>query len=278
MAFGKRSDGDLVKDVPLTRRIMPFIMRGRNESIAFFEQKVDVTKTNEFLQKFREKTGLHATMLHLIIWSAAQVLQERPKLNRFTKGGRIYQRRGTWISFSAKKAKSDDKPLFVVKRKIEPEWSLEEVVRNIEGEIKEGRSDKVSHADKELKLFLSLPVFLLNFLVKTLMKLDDWGMVPYFFIRDDPMYASAFIANLGSIGMDAPFHHLYEYGNIPVFIMVGKTQNEVVADEKGNIVVKPLMPIHYSYDERVEDGLYCARSLELFKVRLEDPSAYIKMG
>ena len=32
----------------------------------------------------------------------ALVLAERPRLNRFTAGGRVWQRDGIWLSFSAK--------------------------------------------------------------------------------------------------------------------------------------------------------------------------------
>lgn len=271
MPLGWRPDGDLVRDVPLTRRIMPYILRRRNEAIVFFEQKVDVTRIQEFLKQFRERTGLHATYLHLLIWGAAKTIKERPRLNRFTVGGRLFQRRGIWITYSGKKAKSDEHPLFVVKREINPDWTFEELVKQVEGGLKEGRSEKPSYTEKELSFFLRLPPFFLNLFVKFQMLLDELGLLPGFFYRNDPMYASAFIVNLGSIPMDAGFHHLYEYGNIPFFVLIGKVQNEVVAGEDGKPAVKPIITIRYSYDERVEDGFYCAKALELLKVRLENP-------
>src|SRR5512135_3059827 len=98
-----RPDGDFVRNVPATRRVLPFIMRTRTQSTVFFEQKIDTSNTQTFLWSFRDRTGLHATLLHLLIWASAQVLHARPRLNRFTAGGRIFQRRGIWISFSAKK-------------------------------------------------------------------------------------------------------------------------------------------------------------------------------
>ena len=88
MPFRWRPDGDYVRDIPPTRKILPFIMRGRNESIVFFEQKIDTTQTWAFLRNFRDRTGLHATLLHLLIWVSAQILDKRPRQNRFTAGGR----------------------------------------------------------------------------------------------------------------------------------------------------------------------------------------------
>ena len=100
MPFRWRPDGDWVRDVLSTRRIMPVIMRRRNESIVYFEQKVDTSKTWEFLQAFRETTGLPATLLHLLIWASGQILKDRPPLNRFVARGRIFQLRSIWIGFS----------------------------------------------------------------------------------------------------------------------------------------------------------------------------------
>jgi len=272
MPFWWRSDGDYVRNVPRTRRIMPFIMRKRNESIVFFEQKLDTAKASTFLRDFRDRTGLRATMLHLLIYSSAQMLKDRPRMNRFIAGGRIFQRRGIWISFSAKKRKTEDAPIVLVKREIDPSWSFEELVRQIEGGISESRSDKPSITDTELSLTFKLPVFLIGWLVWLLMKLDHFGWLPGSFIRKDPLFASLFIANLGSIDLDAGFHHLYEYGNIPVFIMAGRSKEEVVVGPGGNPIVRPMMTLRYSFDERIEDGLYGARALEIMKRIIEDPT------
>jgi hypothetical protein len=272
MPFRWRPDGDYVRDLPGTRRIMPFIMRKRNESIVFFEQKLDTTKTSTFLRDFRDRTGLHATMLHLLIWVSGQLLKDRPRMNRFVAGSRIFQRRGIWISFSAKKRKTEDAPIVVVKQEIDPAWSFEELVRHIEGGINESRSDKLFTTDAELSLIFKLPVFLIGWMVWLLTKLDHFGLLPSSFRRKDPMFASLLIANLGSIDLDAGFHHLYEYGNIPILIMAGRDKEEVVVGPGGKPEVRPMMTLRYSFDERIEDGLYAVRALEIMKRIIEDPA------
>ncbi len=273
MPFRWRADGDYVPDLPRTRRIMPFIMRKRNESNVFFEQKLDTTKTSAFLRNFRDRTGLRATMLHLLIYASGKMLKDWPRMNRFIAGGRIFQRRGIWISFSAKKRKTEDAPIVLVKREIDPAWNFEELVSRIEGGITESRSDKLSTTDTELSLMFKLPVFLIGWLVWLLMKLDHFGLLPGSFIKKDPLFASLFIANLGSIDLDAGFHHLYEYGNIPMLIMAGRSKEEVIAGLGGNPEVRTMMTLRYSFDERIEDGLYAGRALDIMKRIIEDPSA-----
>lgn len=273
MPFRWRPDGDLVRNLPRTRRIVPFIMRRRNESTVFFKQKVDTSKTVKFIEEFRERTGLRATMLHLLIYAAGKMLKDRPRLNRFVAGGRIFQRHGFWVSFSAKKQKTEEAPIVLVKEEINPSWDFEELVRKIESGINQGRSDNLSTTDTELSLLFNLPVFLVGWLVWFLMKLDHVGLLPGDFIRKDPFFASLFIANLGSIDMDAGYHHLYEYGNISVFMMVGRTHDEVVVGPDGKPTVRPMMTLRYSFDERIEDGLYAARALDIMKKIIEDPAA-----
>jgi len=248
-------------------------MRRRNESTVFFKQKVDTSKTVKFIEEFRERTGLRATMLHLLIYAAGKMLKDRPRLNRFVAGGRIFQRHGFWVSFSAKKQKTEEAPIVLVKEEINPSWDFEELVRKIESGINQGRSDNLSTTDTELSLLFNLPVFLVGWLVWFLMKLDHVGLLPGDFIRKDPFFASLFIANLGSIDMDAGYHHLYEYGNISVFMMVGRIHDEVVVGPDGKPTVRPMMTLRYSFDERIEDGLYAARALDIMKKIIEDPAA-----
>ena len=260
MPLGWRPDGDLCTDVPAARRIMPFIMRTRVESQVFFEQDVDLSRTLPWLEALRVRTGLRATLLHLVVHAIGRTIAERPRLNRFVAGRRIWQRRGIWVSFSAKKAKTDESPIVVVKREIDPAASFEDLVRALEASFVEGKSDRPSTTDRELSVFLSLPVFLLAWLVRAQMLLDRLGLLPGLVMRTDPMYASVFVANLGSVGLDGAFHHLYEYGNIPIFLTMGR-----IADGR--------VTLRWTFDDRIEDGLYCAKALELLKRRIEDPGA-----
>lgn len=271
MPFGWRPDGRLVQDIPATRRIMPYIMNRRNESIVFFEQEIKVDKLQAFIEKHRAESGLHTTLLHVLIWAVGQVLSKRPRLNRFTAGHRIYQRDGIWASFSAKKQKSDDAPIVVIKRQINPDLSLGELIQELDSSLKEGRSDKKSTTDKELALLFLLPSFMIAGISKLLFLLDSWGLMPGAMIRSDPMFASVFIANLGSLGMDAGFHHLYEYGNIPIFITVGQIKEQWRRNDDGEGQWQSTLTLRYSFDERIEDGLYCLQSLELLKTLIEDP-------
>jgi hypothetical protein len=238
------------------RRMMPFLMRGRNESAVYFEQRLDLTRTEPWLR------SRNAKLFPLILHALASVLHDRPRLNRFTAGRRIYDRKGVFLSFAAKKQFDDDAPLATIKRAFPRDESFEQLTASLAGDVSEARSDRPSPIDKELSILLRLPGFLLAFLVGLLDRLYRWGLAPRSLVDTDPMYASAFVANLGSIQIDAAYHHLYEHGNCPLFVTIGRVEDHHVT-------------LRYTYDERVEDGLYCATALNLLRERIEDPVSWL---
>jgi hypothetical protein len=277
MPFRWRPDGTFVKNLSNTRRIMPFLMRGRTESTVYYEQHVEVEKAWKYVEEFRKKSGLKASILHFIIWRSAQVLHERPALNRFVAGRRIYQRDGIWVSFSMKKEMNDDAPLVVVKKKIDPSWTFEETVRHIQGGIEKGREGGKSTSDKEMDLVFKLPYFLVSFFVWLLKTVNHFGWLPKSLIDADELNGSLFIANLGSLGLQPAYHHLYNWGDIPIFMALGTNEPRMALDERGRPAVKDMMTIRYSFDERINDGFYSIKALELLKNLVEDPEMEIDM-
>ena len=250
------------------RQMMTFLMRGRNESAVYFEQQLDLSKCLPWLEARGHK------LFPLVLHALARTLHDRERLNRFTIGRRTFQRADVFLSFAAKKAMSDDAPLATVKRRFPRDESFSALTASLGSGIAEAKSDKKSAIDKELGVLLKLPGFLLLFLMGVLKRLYAWGLAPRSLVDTDPLYTSAFVANLGSIQIDAAYHHLYEHGNCPLFVTIGQVRDTPVVVD-GALVVRPTLTLRFSFDERVEDGLYAARSLKLFAERVEDPASWI---
>ena len=243
--------------------MMLFLMRGRNESAVYFEQQLDLSKTLPWLAAYNARAPAKATLFHLLLHGLASVLHDRERLNRFTVGRATYQRKSVLLSFAAKKAMNDDAPLATIKRRFDKAESFDALVAQLAGDVGGARSAQPSAMDKELKILLALPGFLLAFLIGVLARLYRWGLAPRSLVDTDPLYTSAFVANLGSIKIDAAYHHLYEHGNCPLFMTIGHV------DDQQRLLIR------YTFDERVEDGLYCAKALQLFQQRIEDPAAWL---
>src|SRR5437899_12147975 len=117
MPLFRRPDGEFIKDVDPVRQMMPFVMRGRNESLIFQQTEWEVSRAREWLRKYNRARGSapRATLFHLLLHALARQFHERPGLNRFVAGGRLYQRQGVWISFGGKGVMTDEAPLRTVR-------------------------------------------------------------------------------------------------------------------------------------------------------------------
>ena len=266
----RRPDGTLLPDIPAYRKMMPYLMTTKNSSVVYATAMVDMEKALSFIESPPGMKKGELTVTHLFLRAAVKSLHEFPRLNRFVSGHRLYQRNGIIISFSAKKAFRDDAPIVVIKVQFDPEETLAQMAQRIQEALKEGRSDKESLTDKETSLLLRLPRFLLRSIIWLQSALDYFNLLPRKFIETDLFYASLFVANLGSIGLNAGYHHLYEYGNISLFMTVGKIQ-PLPAVEGNQVTVRRQTEIKISYDERIEDGFYASRALDRLKYYVEHP-------
>ncbi|MDY0003659.1 MAG: 2-oxo acid dehydrogenase subunit E2 [Polyangia bacterium] len=271
----RRADGKPVERVHPIRQVMWHLMPGRNQSAVFFEQQVDVGAAQAFAESLSAKGPHRVTLFHLVLAAAARTLHAHPRLNRFVAGRCLYQRNEVEISFSLKQSFEERAPILAMKRVFPRGETLEEMLDAIAALVAKGRGGRSSaSSDLEVRLASRMPRPVVALVVRTLLGLDGLGLLPASILKGDPLFASLFVANMGSLGLDAGFHHLYEYGNIPIFLMLGRVAPQVVA-EGDRAVVRPMMKLRYTFDERIEDGFAAARALGTLQGLLEDPEALL---
>ncbi|NNL65107.1 MAG: hypothetical protein HKP30_02585 [Myxococcales bacterium] len=264
--FGRRPDARPVEPLAPMRRFMPYISPRRNESLFYMMQEIGLDAALEYLEKKNASRPPERpiTLFHLFLRSCSQALALRPGVNRFVKGGRLWQRDGEWITFSALRELRDGAPMITVKRRFRPaSEGLEEMVDAVYDQLGRGRSGKRTTSDKEMGLMLRLPGPAIQLLMALARLGDRFGLLPKTMIEADPLFTSLFVANLGSIDYPAGFHHLWEYGTCSLFGVMGRIET----GEDG----RRTMGVAWTYDERVEDGLYSYHTLEGIRARLEAP-------
>ncbi len=263
-----RPDGDLIQVHPY-RRALAFVQPRRNESVVYFDSYVDATQLQRYLEQVNERFEVRLT--HLLVAALNLGLHGEPKMNRFVMGRRMYQRRGRWISFSVKKVKKDHKAkLAALKLEMHEEESFKDLAERINAFIHRERAGKKTSQDKEMDLLSTLPRPIFAVAVQIAFILDYYNLLPGWFIKADGMYTSIFLANMGSLGMSAGYHHLYEWGNAPIFVMVGELEDRPVVVD-GEVVVRPSLHLRWSYDERIDDGMSAARGYSGVIEVLEHP-------
>ena len=272
-AKSSRPDGDVVKRLHPYRKMLGYIMPSRNGAVVYYDEYVNVESLLEYLEKARDK--FNANMTHCLVAACAIALSENPKMNQFVSGRRLYTRRGRYLTFSMKRQKlNKEAKLSAVKMQMDEGETFRDLCERINGQIKVERSGKKTYADKELGLFALIPRAILEAAVRMFFKLDYYNLLPKSFIENDGMFTSIFIANLGSLNMRAGFHHLFEWGNCPLFMMVGRVEDKPVVVD-GEIKVQKQLHIRWTFDERIDDGLTASYGMAAVNRVLENPYEWL---
>ena len=265
-----RPDGMMVGYLHPYRKLLLYIMPTKAESTVYYEDEILADGLLEYVEQAREK--FDANMSHVLVAATAGALRKNPNMNRFVMGRRLYQRDGVWITFSMKRKKLDKKSkLATVKLEMFGDETFAELTKRVNEKIDVQRSDQVTYEDRELGLFAKVPRPILRFFVELFKTVDYFNLLPGEFIENDGLYTSAFLANLGSLGMKPGYHHLFEWGNCPIFIMVGEVEERVVAVE-GKPAVRKVLPLKVTYDERLDDGLTAKGAIDTIVEILSNPA------
>lgn len=265
--FGKRADGVRVKKLDAIFKLIPYIMKTRTDSQVFFEDRIYLDKVSEYIKK-KKAEGIRITHMEIIIAAIGRLLYERPYLNRFIMNRQIYQRNETVISLAIKKQMVDEAMETTVKFKIKPEDTILTIADQIKEVVEENKKVTTKNiTDKLADFILSFPNFLIKGIVGIIMWMDKHNLLPKSVIDASPFHTSAFLTNLGSLGIDAIYHHIYDFGTTSIFFAMGGKKYE--KDLDGNI--QSYINIKVVADERICDGLYYAKSFLLLKRYLQKP-------
>jgi hypothetical protein len=255
---------------------MLFIMPRKNDALVFFEQEIDVTDTLEYIHEVnRELVPKREilTLFELILCAGVRTLVLRPRINRFVSDYRFYQRNRIEFSFVAKKEITDDGEEVTVKIPFSPYETLETVAIKTKRYIRSATSAEGVTTEKIVDFVDRLP----NWAIKLVAWGIDWLDAKKIYlgelIETDPMWCSVFFTNVGSFGLDAPFHHLYERGNCHLFVSVGKTRVVPELEANGTVKQRKKITIKITCDERISEGVYMAKGLEIMKRLIEDPKS-----
>ena len=267
--FGRRADARRVDNLSRTRRFMPYLSPRRNDSLVYYTTEIEVAPALAFLAETNEHRSDddRITLFHLYLKATANAFHERPGVNRFVAGGKLWQRDGVWITYSAKQEILEGSPVMAIKRRFDRGERLTAMVDSFREELESKRRGKLDASDKELNLALRAPGFLIRLGMKLLSLANALGILSKQMIDNDPFFSSAFVANLGSVGLDAGYHHVWEHGTCSIFAVVGRIHESPAG--------KRVIDVKYTFDERIEDGLYAAATLEGIKAALESPESLL---
>ncbi len=269
---GYRSDGTWVKDIDPIQRLEPFLFRTRNEASVYFKEKIDITHTMEYIKRRNmNKEVEKISLFHILIAAMVRTAAMKPKLNRFIARKRTYQRNKMYISYLVKQKMTEEAKAIVVKNSFDSSDTIDTIASRVRTSIECARTKSIAESENLVKTFSKMPGWVISFVISVLRCLDFFGLMPEKMIKADPFYASAFLANLGSLGINAPYHHLYEWGTVSLFVAMGMYYDEMSYTAAGNEKRKTFVDITFTVDERIADGFYLAKALQTFTHFMKNP-------
>lgn len=266
--YRDRVDGKYIKDITGFQALMMNVYPNRADSEVYLSDKLDATELVRYLERRNaEHPEYKTTIFHCVVTAVARMVNERPYLNRFIQGRRMYQRHEVSLSFVAKQKFQDgaEEALMVVTPGGED--TLDSISRLIVGDVTRMRKNPSakSGSDAVIDTLAKLPRPLLMLTCWLIRVLDFWGHLPHSIWETDVNYSSVLLSNLGSIQCPSVYHHLNNYGTNSVLLTVGTLHKEELLMPDGSKQIRDVIDIGATLDERIGDGFYFARSLKLVK-------------
>ena len=269
---GDRRDGTYLKKVDSMHTIMPLMYPNRCDNEAFISERIDLTNVNAYLEKKNaEDPEYRYNLFQIMVTAILKVITLRPKMNRFIANQTLYQRNEVSAAFTVKKIFADDGGEALAFIHAKDSDTINTVHDEIFRQVSFCRSEEKDPSTAAMDIIQKTPRTLLKLVGAGARYLDRNGWMPKNVVATDPFYASAVLANLGSIQLHSGYHHLTNWGTCSVFCAIGERKKRPFYDDEGNIEMRDSIDLGLTIDERIADGYYYSKTVRLLRTLLENP-------
>lgn len=270
---GDRSDGRKIRTSSPMLKAMPYIMAKRSDAQNTYADSFDVTEIDRFCRKKVKEGFSNFSFLHVMIAAYIRTVSQRPGINRFISGQKLYSRDDEIIvAMTIKRSMTLEANDTCIKVHFTPTDTVDDVYRKFNEVVEANSTENDTNTfDKINKLLLFIPGLLLRWTLKFLFFLDYFGLMPKKLLEVSPFHGSMIITSMGSLGIKPIYHHIYDFGNLPIFIAYGAKRSAISIDKDGNVAKRRLIDIKVVTDERICDGFYYASAFKLMRRFIEHP-------
>lgn len=272
--WGDRSDGRRVRTLPPMAQMSPYIQVERNTCSNLFEESFEITHVDRYIRQKRREGLTDFGITHVLLAAYVRGIAKYPQLNRFISGQKVYSR-GNDIQYCmvVKKEMTLEAPDTSIKVHLDPHDTAIDVYNKLNAAVESVKAtQELDSSFDNLVMILSLiPGVVLKFAVWLLKLLDYFGLLPKFLLELSPFHGSLFFTSMGSLGIKPIYHHLYDFGNLPVFGAFGCKRRALEVQEDGSVVQKKYIDVKFVLDERIVDGYYYATFFKYYRRLLRSP-------
>ena len=272
--WGDRNDGRKVRTLAPMAQITAYFQWERNICSNLFEESFEITNIDRYIRQKRREGLKDFGITHVLLAAYVRGVAKYPQLNRFINGQKVYSR-GEDIEYCMviKKEMTVDSPDTSIKVHLNPRDTAEDVYHKLNAAVEKVKAtQELDQGIDNLIQYLNLiPSIVLKFVVWLLKLLDYFGLLPRFLTELSPFHGSLFFTSMGSLGIPPIYHHLYDFGNIPVFGAFGMKRKALEVLEDGSVVQRKYVDVKFVLDERICDGYYYATFFKYYKRLLAHP-------
>ena len=271
--LGDRRDGRLLRTLYGMNKMMPFIMKERSDGCNTYADEFDVTECDQFCKKMVRSGHSNFSFLHVMLAAYVRTASQRPGINRFISGQRVYARNNIEVCMTIKKEMKASSPDTAIKVEFEPDDTIEEVYEKFNKVVEANKQSKDldSDFDNVVSKLASLPRPILRFIVRILFWLDYHGWLPKSLLSVSPFHGSMIITSMGSLGIRPIYHHIYNFGNLPIFFAYGIKRRRTHYSPEGKPYTRKFIEIKAVTDERICAGFYYASAFKMMRQFVEKP-------
>ena len=272
--WGDRKDGRKIRTLHPMAQITAYFQWERNICSNLFEESFEITNVDRYIRQKRREGLKDFGITHVLLAAYVRGVAKYPQLNRFINGQKVYSR-GEDIQYCMviKKEMSVDSPDTSIKVHLNPRDTAEDVYHKLNAAVTKVKATQEldSSLDGLIMALNLIPGVFLKFTVWFLKLLDYFGMLPSFLTELSPFHGSLFFTSMGSLGIPPIYHHLYDFGNLPVFGAFGMKRRANELNDEGEMVQKKYIDVKFVLDERIVDGYYYATFFKYYRRLLAHP-------
>ena len=272
--WGDRTDGRRVRTLSPMAQITSYFQVERNTCSNLFEESFEISHVEHYIRQKRREGYTDFGITHVLLAAYVRGVAKYPQLNRFISGQKVYSR-GEDIQYCMviKKEMSVDSPDTSIKVHLTPRDTAIDVYNKLNAAVESVKATQEldSSLDSLIMYFTLIPSVIMKFVVWLLKLLDYFGLLPRFLLELSPFHGSLFFTSMGSLGIRPIYHHLYDFGNLPVFGAFGMKRKAFEIREDGSVVQRKYIDVKFVLDERIVDGYYYATFFKYYRRLMAHP-------
>lgn len=273
-SWGDRVDGRKLRTLDPMSQISAYFMVNRNGSTNLFEESFEITNLDRYVRQKRREGLTDFGLTHVLLAAYVRGIAKYPRLNRFISGQKVYSRdEDIQYSMTIKKEMTVESPDTTIKVHFNPHDTVTDVYRKMNAAVETVKCapEEDTGLDGLVANLNLIPSIVLKFTVWLLKLLDYFGLIPKFLLELSPFHASLYFTSMGSLGIRPVYHHLYDFGNLPVFGAFGCKRRANEVQDDGTVVQRKYIDMKFTLDERIADGYYYATFFKYYRNLLRHP-------